>query len=176
MRVYVLTPLTRRAVDQRRAVIQGFDIPWRTIKVLLIGFAPSVLFAALAWLAVGEYAIGVFFAVEAATYWLIESRSRNGLHLRRYQTIVDRQRARLGVFTMCGRPIDMGEPSVRMLVSSSVPTTRRDLSEAVTETMDATRSPLRHAAPKKPKAPAADPWGTLDWPDATAPVGQGATP
>lgn len=176
MRVYVLTPLTRRAVEQRRAVIQGFDVPWRTIKVLLIGFVPAVAAAALAWLAVGEYAVGVFLAVEAAVYWVAETRTRSGLRLRRYQALIDRQRARLGVFTVCGRPINPGlDPRVFTVVSSSAPVAPRDLSSAVTETMDSTRRPTRRRTPKSSPPPESDPWASTGWPGA-APTGTAPTP
>lgn len=127
MQVYSLTPLTRRGAEQRRAVIQGFDIPWTVLRVLAIGFVPAMLLTAIMWVFVGEYAVLVLPMAEGALYWLLESRTRGGLRVRQYQAALDRQRARTN--TYMSRGIVSSEAQTGFLIRSSVPIERPEPDE-----------------------------------------------
>ncbi len=106
MQVYSLTELTRNASADRRVVIQGFDLPMRGLMIVGIAAIPALIVTLIGWLFVGQYAVVLFVGVEMAAYWLIETRSRRGLQLKRYQTILDRYRSIDGRFTCCGVEID----------------------------------------------------------------------
>lgn len=121
MKVYTLTRLTRRIDEQRRVVIQGFEVRARLLKVLLVGLVPSVVIALAALTVIGTYSVLVFAAAEAGFYLLVERRARNGLRLRTYQTIVDRSRSRIGTFACCGLVVDPSGGEWGSLLSSSVP-------------------------------------------------------
>ncbi len=120
MRIYALTPLTRRALDQRRAVLSGIDVPWRVVKVLGIGALPSLLVAFMAWSFVGTWALVAFVLGEACTWWLVESRDTTGLRVRRWRGLLDRRQAHLGVLVVCGEPVIGRQGRKAQVVSSSV--------------------------------------------------------
>lgn len=120
MQVYTLTELTRNASADRRVVIQGFDLPMRGLAIVGVAAIPALLVAIVGWAFIGEYAIVLFFGVELAAYWLIETRSRRGLQLKRYQTIIDRCRSVDGRFTCCGVEIDPAHGVWATVRSSSV--------------------------------------------------------
>lgn len=106
MKVYTLTRLTRKIDEQRRVVIQGFEVRARLVKVALIGAVPAGLLAAMSATVLGVYAIVVFAAVEAAVYILLEARIRSGLRLRAYQDLLDRSRSKVGMFQVAGETVD----------------------------------------------------------------------
>jgi hypothetical protein len=122
MEVFSLTRLTRGATANRRVVISGFDLPLRGFMIFLAALPGALGVAALLWvLFAGEYALVIIPVVEAAVFWLIETRARSGLRLRTYQAILDSQRAQIGTFFCCWRVIDplSGRPGV--IVASSIP-------------------------------------------------------
>ena len=74
--------------------------------IFLAALPGALAVTALLWvLLAGEYALVMIPVVEAAVFWLIETRARSGLRLRTYQTILDSQRAQIGTFFCCGRVI-----------------------------------------------------------------------
>ena len=120
MRIYTLTPLTRRAGTQRRTVISGFDIPWRAVKVLAIGALPALVVALVAWAIVGPWAVLGFALVEGATWWLLESSSATGLQVKHWRALADQRQARTGVLLVCGEPVVPRSGRKTVVVSSSV--------------------------------------------------------
>lgn len=124
--VYSLTPLTRGASLQRRVVFAGFDVAARTLIVAGCALVPALVLTAILWVAfAGEYSLAVVPIVEAAAFWLVESRTRNGLHLRQYRAIYDRRKAAVGKFYCCGVEIFPGRSKALTLVSASVPLASR---------------------------------------------------
>lgn len=121
MNAYTLSPLTRSANLQRRVVIQGFDLPVRGLTIAALALIPALPITIILWTFTGSYALVSIFVVEGAAFWLIESRTRNGLQLRRYQRFVDIRRSVSGTFTMCSRPIDPLEHLFGYTVSSGEP-------------------------------------------------------
>lgn len=124
MKVYTLTRLTRRIDEQRRVVIQGFEIRARVLKVVLIGAIPAAVVAGIAAAIVGIYSLFVFVAVDAAFYALLEVRTRRGLQLVYYKSILDRTRSKVGSFAVSGVVIDPLETTWGYVVASSRPATR----------------------------------------------------
>lgn len=105
MNVYSLTNLTRNANQQRRVVIQGFDLPVRGLTIAGLAFIPAIPVTAIAWAVVGQYALVCVPIIEILAFWLIESRTRSGMRLRRYQRFLDIRRSVSGTFMICNRPI-----------------------------------------------------------------------
>lgn len=126
MRLYTLTPLTRRAGTQRRAVISGFDLPWRLVKVLGLGAVPALVVALVAWTLVGTWAILAFALVEGLVVWLVEGRDTTGLQVKRWRGVLDQRQARLGVLLVCGEPVVGREGHKTVVASSSVPVRRAE--------------------------------------------------
>lgn len=120
--VFSLTPLTGRGSGgNRRVIVQGFDVPWRSVIIALTAAPIGVIAAAIAWLFIGEYALAVLFIVEGIAFWLVESRSRRGLHLRTYQTLLDKKKHVDGQLIMCGRPIDAAVAEEGTIRQNTVP-------------------------------------------------------
>lgn len=106
MKVYTLTRLTRKIDEQRRVVIQGFEVRARLLKVVLLGAVPAAVLAAISATVLGIYAVMVFALAEIAVYVLIEARIRSGLRLRAYQDLLDRSRSKVGTFQVAGETVD----------------------------------------------------------------------
>ena len=121
MKVYTLTNLTRKSSSQRRVVIQGLDLPARGLIIAAIGFLPGLFASLIAYQLIGTYGFSMLFIIEGAVFWLIESRTRSGLHLRQYQSLLDRRRSNVGKFTCCGVQVDPLGGKWGTLVSSSMP-------------------------------------------------------
>lgn len=119
MKVYSLTNLTRTSSSQRRVVIHGLDLPARGLVIALIGLLPGLLVSAIAYKIFGTYGFIMLPATEGGLFWLVESRTRGGLHLRQYQSLVDRRRSNVGKFTCCGVVVDPLSGKWGTLVSSS---------------------------------------------------------
>lgn len=106
MQVFTLSRLTRDVAAQRRVVIQGFDLPFRGLMIAGASFVPAVVVTIILWPLFGSLAIIAIPVVELAAFWLIETRTRSGLRLRRYQAFVDSRRSIAGKFVCCGEVID----------------------------------------------------------------------
>jgi hypothetical protein len=122
-KVYDLTPLTR-SFNQRRVVIQGFDVSLRSLIVFLIGLAPSLILTAISWTLFGMYALVMLAVGEVATFWLIEGRSRGGLRLKNYRALIDRKRSMSGSFICCWQPVDVTHGTWASVVAAAVPVER----------------------------------------------------
>lgn len=134
--LYTLTHLTRGASAQRRVVIQGFDLPMRGLMIFGIGLLPALLVTMIAWIALGEYALVAIPLVEGGIFWLIESRTRDGLHLRKYQALLDQRKAQTDVFVMCGETFDPAGSQLRTVRSNTVTVDRPDASVRLGEIID----------------------------------------
>ena len=121
MNVYSLTPLLRRANQQRRVVIQGFDLPVRGLTIAGVALAPALVLTAILWMFFGQYALLAVPLVELFAFWIIESRTRSGLQLRQYQRFVDKRRSVTGTFLVCNRPVTPLSHVFGHVMASSVP-------------------------------------------------------
>lgn len=136
MRIFCLTPLTRGAASQRRVVIQGFDLPARTLLIAGLASLPAIVVAVIAWSLVGVLGLLAVPIVEALAFWLIETRTRSGLRLRTYRALADKRLAKreVGKFFLVGRELDpLGEEWVTVR-SGSVPTRPLFRSQVLTST------------------------------------------
>lgn len=120
-RVYSLTPLTRSVNLQRRIVIQGFDLPLRSVVISSVAVVPGALLAVILWPLLGTNALFAVPVVIGAAFWLVESRTRSGLQLRQYQRFMDMRRDVSGQFLLCGEIISPRGHQFGRVVASSMP-------------------------------------------------------
>ena len=86
-----------------------------------MAFLPSLLVTAIAWPFVGQYSLVAIPIVELFAFWVIESRTRNGLQLRQYQRFIDKRRSASGTFLICNHQIQPLGHVFGHVVSSSMP-------------------------------------------------------
>lgn len=123
--IYDLTPMTRNADEQRRWVIKGFDLPKRGILIGGIAFIPGIIITAFLFNFFGIYSVFSLAIVELIAFWAFEGRSRQGMKLRNYQTILDKRRTKEGQFFICGNPIDISDHEVTYVRQRTVPVNRK---------------------------------------------------
>jgi hypothetical protein len=122
--VYDLTNLTRGASEQRRVVIQSFDVPLQSFVLVICGAIAALPFVAVLFPLFGFFALFSVAMVEVAVFWLFRWRSRSGLRLKNYQAILDRRRSHVGQILVCGYPYDFTSGLAITVVSSSLPRAR----------------------------------------------------
>lgn len=122
MQIYTLTSLTSTASRERRVMIQGFDIPWRVLVVLVPASIPALLILAVLWPWLNAYALVPAGALVAGIWWAVEARTNRGLHVRQYQAWWDRRSEPNGRLVMCGFVIQ--PPVLTHIRSSSSPVVR----------------------------------------------------
>lgn len=125
MKIYTLTHLTRTASDERRVMIQGFDIPWKLLRVLVPASLPAFIVAIVFWPWIHAYALVPAGGVLGGIYWAVEGRTRGGLHIRQYQSWWDKRQEPTGQLVVCGVLVESSPPITRVR-SSSVPVVRRE--------------------------------------------------
>lgn len=122
--LHTLTALTgRNSSANRTVIIQGFEARRRTLIVLAVGAVPALFITAVLWAIIGQYAVLALPAVEGLVFWLVESRTRNGLQLRTYESLLDKKRSDAGKFYLCGRVIDPELNELGTIVAAAIPAT-----------------------------------------------------
>lgn len=122
--LYVLTDITRKSSEQRRVVLSGFDVRWRTVVICMMGGPIGIILAAFFWVFIGEGAILFIPLSIGALFYLIDGKSKQGLGLPMWRALLDRKKSSVGKFYMCGIEIDpLATPSVNC-VRSTVPIAR----------------------------------------------------
>lgn len=124
--VYVLTDVTRKASEQRRVVISGFDVRWRTVAIAMIGFLPGVMVTALLWPIFSQNALVALPLTIMVIYFMIEHRSKTGLHLPMWKQIADKKKSTVGKYFICNVEIDPEAERMFMIRRSSVPVIQPD--------------------------------------------------
>lgn len=104
--VFDLTPLTRGAAAERRAVIKGFEVKWQTLMVAAFAMLPALLVVGLLWGALGTAAIFAIPVVVGAALWLFNGRSGKGMKLRNWQSLRNRASSDVGKFYVSGERYD----------------------------------------------------------------------
>lgn len=128
--VYDLTPLTRGAAEQRRAVIQGFEVRWRPFLIGVIGLIPSFLLTALLWQWIGSFAILTGPILIGLAIWLVEGRARSGQRLRNWKSLKNRLTSSTGSFFVAGTPFDPLHAPMSRLEAASLPVEHEAASDA----------------------------------------------
>lgn len=128
--VYFLTDITRRSNEHRRVIVQGFDVRWRTVLILLVAVPAGLLLSLILWPIINTPAILACPLAVGAGFWLVEHRSRTGLQLPMYRWLLDRKSSSVGQFFMCGRRIDPARQFGATIMASTVPVHTDRLAQA----------------------------------------------
>lgn len=117
--VYVLTDITRRSSEQRRVVVSGFDVRWRSVVMCMIGTPPGLMLVGIGWVFLGQYALLLLPLTIVGLFVLVDGKSKAGLGLPLWRTLLDRKQSSVGKFFMCGVEIDpLDEPIVNIVLST----------------------------------------------------------
>lgn len=129
--MYNLTSLTGRQRNAGRTVIiNGFEFGRRALIVFGIALGASLPFAVLLMGVFGPVTmvlVPALFIVSA--FVLVESRTRNGLQVRLYRSILDKKKAKTDEFYICWRPVSESLGEARITASAAP---RADPAEALT--------------------------------------------
>lgn len=124
MKIYTLTHLTRTASDERRVMIQGFDIPWKLLRVLVPASIPALIVAFVFWPWIHAYALVPASGVLGGIYWAVEGRTGD-LHIRQYQSWWDKRQEPTGQLVVCGVLVE-STPTMARVRSASVSVARSE--------------------------------------------------
>lgn len=100
---------------------RGFDMPRRTFYLLLAVSIPMLPMTAWGYSLMGIWVILPVLAAYALTYWLVETRTSDGMRLRRYHALMDLHRSNTGSFIMCGQEIFPGTIRLHVLRQANRP-------------------------------------------------------
>lgn len=119
--MYNLTSLTGRQRNAGRTVIiNGFEFGRRALIVFGTALGASLIPAVVLMTVFGPLAMilvpGSFIA---GAFILVESRTKNGLQVRLYQSILDKQKAKTDEFYICWRPVSDSLGQARIVASSA---------------------------------------------------------
>lgn len=123
--LYLLTPMTGRTSGADRTTVIGtVEMKWRTFWIAVFAMAPAGILAALFAPMIGVFSFLWIPIVEAAAFFLIERRSKDGLQLRTYQAMFDKKRSNVNTFYLCGQPVDVSGEQFGTIRQISVPVHR----------------------------------------------------
>ncbi|MPV51054.1 hypothetical protein GCG21_13765 [Pseudactinotalea sp. HY160] len=123
-----MTKITgRRRSDDREMIVGSFEVRKQHFTVFMLGLIPSMLVAGIFAFIVGVYAVFVAAVVMCAWFYLVQRRSKTGLHTRTWQTILDRKRTLAGKFIQCGVVIDPGSYDDYQVMAATMPVGRGSL-------------------------------------------------
>lgn len=88
-------------------MIQGFDISWRFLVVIVPASIPGLGLMAILWPWLHFYAFVPSVAVVGGIYWAVESRTRGGLRVRKYRSWWDKRTEPTGKLVLCGQVIQV---------------------------------------------------------------------
>jgi hypothetical protein len=128
--VYTLTSLTGRKRNEGRSVIiNGFEFGRRALTVVSVAVGASLIPALILGTIFGPLAFIITPAVTiAGAFLLVERRTRNGLQVRMYQSMLDKKKANVNEFYICFRPVGESLGMATLVTSSSVQRdTKRDV-------------------------------------------------
>lgn len=125
--MFSLTDLTGRNRDVNRTTVIGtVEMKWRVWIILLIGFPFAILVTLFAMPFLGITALIFLPIVEGGAVFLIHRRTKSGLKLRTYESLLDKQRSVINQYFLGGQPIDMSPAQFAVVYTSSAPNPHLD--------------------------------------------------
>lgn len=119
--MFMLTPMTgKAAAESRTVIISGFEIGFKTFVLCCIGALPGLALAIVTYPLLGSGSILMIPVGILAILYLFQSRSRDGLKLRTWQTMVDKRKAAINQFFICGEAVDLDADGAFVVVANTV--------------------------------------------------------
>jgi hypothetical protein len=129
----VLTRLTRRGNEDRRVVVQGFDVGYRTFLLVVVSAVPAAFAGIFTFLLIGRvsvfgFEIGFYgtalavVLVAGSVYFVLSARTRAGLSY--FKSLADwkRESRRIGVMHLGVNPISTAEtPKMSVMPRGAIP-------------------------------------------------------
>lgn len=120
--LYSLTPMTgRTSGNDRTTVIGTVEMKWRTFWIGIFALIPGAFLTMVFFLIIREWAFLWIPIVEIAAFYLIESRTTDGLNVRRYQGMLDKKKSSINTFYLCGQPIDVQDETYGIIRQITMP-------------------------------------------------------
>lgn len=106
LKVYDLTPLTRGAAEQRRAVISGIEFKMRHLIVVGVGAIGGLFLMFLTWPLFESGSVLWVPLCGGVAMWLVEGTSRRGMQLKNWKNLRDKSVNNSGRFFVSGERFD----------------------------------------------------------------------
>lgn len=120
--MFMLTPMTgKEAAESRTVIISGFEVGFKTFVICCLAAFPGLILAIIFYPFLGSGALLMFPLAIGGCLYLFQSRSREGLKLRTWQTMVDKKKASVNQFFMCGVVIDLDDDGEFTVAANTVP-------------------------------------------------------
>lgn len=141
MDIYDLTPLTLKANEGRRISFQGFDLDRRHFWIVVCSSVVVLPVVSICYQVLGMGVLALLLApiLYALPFFLIETRSQEGLKLRRYQALLDSRTGNTGKFMVCNKEIQPATYRPRLLRALSLPvagSTAAELKKSPSDSLD----------------------------------------
>lgn len=179
LKVYDLTPLTRGAAAERRAILSGVEFKVRDLIVAGVGAVLGLFLTLLLWPVFKSSAIVSLLVTIPAALWLVEGRSGRGMQLKNWQSLKNKAINNSGKFFVSGEEFDPLANDLSMVMVRSLPT-RPGLPRPA---LDHDPASLVVAEPPEPKpeqneaiVTAVDAWDSADNHTSHAPEALGGQP
>lgn len=125
--LYLLTPMTGRTSGADRTTVIGtVEMRLRTFWIAVIAMVPAGLLTAIFSPMLGSFAFLWIPVIQAAAFFLIERRTKDGLQLRTYQALRDKKRSSVNTFYLCGQPVDVTGETFGTIRQITVPVHREE--------------------------------------------------
>ena len=122
LKVYDLTPLTRGAAAERRAILSGVEFKVRDLIVAGVGAVLGLFLTLLLWPVLKSSAIVSLLVTIPAALWLVEGRSGRGMQLKNWQSLKNKAINNSGKFFVSGEEFDPLANDMSMVMVRSLPT------------------------------------------------------
>lgn len=122
LKVYDLTPLTRGAAAERRAILSGVEFKVRDLIVAGVGAVLGLFLTLLLWPVFKSSAIVSLLVTIPAALWLVEGRSGRGMQLKNWQSLKNKAINNSGKFFVSGEEFDPLANDLSMIMVRSLPT------------------------------------------------------
>lgn len=134
MDIYDLTALTLKTNEGRRISFQGFDLDRRHFWIFVLSSFVVIPFVGICYSVLQMGALSLIFApiLYVIPFILVETRTQEGMKLRRYQSIYDNRVSNTGKFMICGQQIFPATHQPRTLRRLSLPVAGSGVTEEAT--------------------------------------------
>lgn len=145
--LYALTQMTGPEASSTRTTVVGIaEVPWRVVIILIVAFLAGLPLMLMVGSLFGPWVVFFVAAWLSAAVWLFHGRIRNGLRIRNYAHLLNRQRAILNEFMLGPAIVHVPHHDWRLIGPGSVKNPAQHISPADLEHATRARRPAAIAA------------------------------